>query len=1026
MLIDGKFQWKESPKKVEVFVDVSYRERKNNWDVYISAYYGRISFKPYIIHLDFFRAVKIDDYECNINGNILRLMIEKEESCLWKQLNLYKDPFSKLSKQRRKEVKGRRQQSIKSREAWMELEVSKRKEAKAKNKSYLINELMRVEGAERKRIEDKRNALKVEEEFETYKVLEPVQIHDEQDTHIQKAIRDKNQFAIAKDITATRTRPIRNSLKDSSEKVVTVSFTPRAFQAPMRTSKKEEEENYLLKNNIYLDHKTGTYQERKKMERVEFSMLSKQELRAMPFEERNPIWLRDKAKSFIQKEDFQSACNVVDTVLSPSFIEFCTPNKEVFTNQVTIELILTRGEALFGLKRYKEALREMELSQSKLDSAEEQMRILCSSHMIKYERQSWVISCAKSINEWLPKCQMAYADERLKKYVRAEKIQTCEGKARDARLLELNEIEELYSGVPGIEEDLKRCCNLSLVFFLQGARAKYMRISETIEGQHGNTLTEEMKKTLDLRKQKLIYCNELNFVDTEGLRSFTNLEKIPVCGTCNKTTEWKVGAFELSDRIEKRQKAERLQRRRKEKCCIVIQRQVRILFAKNLKKQLLMEKIKRRQLLKFSATKIQSAYRGRLDMRRFRTLKNLKRISNAHETVLREATKRRRGSTVFWYKRRDHVGQLYKDYRVLVQRTGFIPPLHEVEKNIQQVRNNVHSLECQKATFIQKYYRGSLGRTLMREYRIELHWLIEREYNAVFQIQMCYRMHLARMKLHELQIQKKEGELREIKLGYLVACYNPRGRGGNKLQTFFLYSAGYTEDLRYTINHVKSKFQSQNAELYAVGFSLGSSYLAKYVGEEGQNCFLKAAVSCACPLDPLSMSNHLNNNFTGRMLDKYLVRNVKNMMKELEPTWKNFVKEDPSLKVKLDFEAIAASKSMAEFDHYFTARLFDFSSGSQYYREASAAAHMHKINIPVLFVHASNDPILPSEYVREDDFWVNENLIHCVTSGGGHSMTWPQQKSFFGQKTSWIAEAVSEFLEAVQDRNGTEQQLELS
>ena len=39
--------------------------------------------------------------------------------------------------------------------------------------------------------------------------------------------------------------------------------------------------------------------------------------------------------------------------------------------------------------------------------------------------------------------------------------------------------------------------------------------------------------------------------------------------------------------------------------------------------------------------------------------------------------------------------------------------------------------------------------------------------------------------------------------GVRVGCYNPRGRGGNVLQTPFLYSAGFTEDVRRVVSHVR-------------------------------------------------------------------------------------------------------------------------------------------------------------------------------------------------------------------------------
>ena len=77
--------------------------------------------------------------------------------------------------------------------------------------------------------------------------------------------------------------------------------------------------------------------------------------------------------------------------------------------------------------------------------------------------------------------------------------------------------------------------------------------------------------------------------------------------------------------------------------------------------------------------------------------------------------------------------------------------------------------------------------------------------------------------------------------GFRVACYNPRSRGGNELQNAFLYSAGYTEDLRRIVAHIQRAFPA--ATLAAAGFSLGASYLSKFVAEEGERCALAGAAA---------------------------------------------------------------------------------------------------------------------------------------------------------------------------------------
>ena len=67
----------------------------------------------------------------------------------------------------------------------------------------------------------------------------------------------------------------------------------------------------------------------------------------------------------------------------------------------------------------------------------------------------------------------------------------------------------------------------------------------------------------------------------------------------------------------------------------------------------------------------------------------------------------------------------------------------------------------------------------------------------------------------------KRAAMRFLKEGWRVACYNPRGRGGNPVDTPMLYSVGYTEDLRAVISKIRAA--NPVAPMMAVGYSLGVS-----------------------------------------------------------------------------------------------------------------------------------------------------------------------------------------------------------
>ena len=215
---------------------------------------------------------------------------------------------------------------------------------------------------------------------------------------------------------------------------------------------------------------------------------------------------------------------------------------------------------------------------------------------------------------------------------------------------------------------------------------------------------------------------------------------------------------------------------------------------------------------------------------------------------------------------------------------------------------------------------------------------------------------------------------------FRVVAYNPRGRGGNPLITPFLYSVGYTEDFRRAVAHIRST-NPDSPYIFAVGYSLGSNYLAKYIAEEGENCLLSAACCLGGFIDCMTTSNALESTFFGRIFDSLLVRMVKPLAMENA----TILREAPHW---YDFEGLKKAKTMAQFDGCMISKSFGFSSASDYYRWSSSGLILHQIRIPVFFAFAENDPVCPGTKVRPDNFQASEYLMMCLTKNGGHSMDW--------------------------------------
>jgi predicted alpha/beta-fold hydrolase len=171
------------------------------------------------------------------------------------------------------------------------------------------------------------------------------------------------------------------------------------------------------------------------------------------------------------------------------------------------------------------------------------------------------------------------------------------------------------------------------------------------------------------------------------------------------------------------------------------------------------------------------------------------------------------------------------------------------------------------------------------------------------------------------------------------------------MTTPFLYSAGYTEDIRRVVAHLRAAHPA--AKLFAVGFSLGSNKLAKFVGEEAQSGALDGAVCLAAPLDCLSMSNALSSRLVGRLMDPLLVR----LVQDVKESHRSVLAMHPGVHLP----TVDAARTMAEFDGAAIAPMMGEPSASQYYRSASAGRLLHRIATPTLIIHATNDPIVSAQ-----------------------------------------------------------------
>jgi len=210
------------------------------------------------------------------------------------------------------------------------------------------------------------------------------------------------------------------------------------------------------------------------------------------------------------------------------------------------------------------------------------------------------------------------------------------------------------------------------------------------------------------------------------------------------------------------------------------------------------------------------------------------------------------------------------------------------------------------------------------------------------------------------------------KQGYAVVLMHFRNCSTEVNRLPRAYHSGDTADLTFFINHLKQQYP--NRAMVAVGFSLGGNVLAKYLGEQGQQCPLSAAAVVSAPYD-LSSSSDVIRKSLGKIYQKYLLDRMKKSMARKLPQIEK--------KISLTPEQLMGIDDLLEFDNQVTAPLHGFENAHDYYRQASAMPYLKNIAVPTLIIHSKDDPMLSIKAVPRVEN-ISEYVTLRISEKGGH------------------------------------------
>ncbi|GLD97904.1 hypothetical protein PINS_up006601 [Pythium insidiosum] len=222
---------------------------------------------------------------------------------------------------------------------------------------------------------------------------------------------------------------------------------------------------------------------------------------------------------------------------------------------------------------------------------------------------------------------------------------------------------------------------------------------------------------------------------------------------------------------------------------------------------------------------------------------------------------------------------------------------------------------------------------------------------------------------------------RMVELGWQCVVLNARGCADTPLKTAHLFCCAYTDDLRFVVSRLHSTYGFSEA-FVAVGFSMGSNVLVKYLGEEGERAqgILTAGISVGNPFDLVACASNLSSTlFYRKTYDAALNRNLQELFFRKSNAHQVFRHD-----TRVDLDSLRNARHLYEFDDRLTRRVFGYDSVHHYYTDASSARRIGDVRVPLLCLNAKDDPISVKTAIPFDAPEENPNVVLCVTNRGGH------------------------------------------
>lgn len=242
-----------------------------------------------------------------------------------------------------------------------------------------------------------------------------------------------------------------------------------------------------------------------------------------------------------------------------------------------------------------------------------------------------------------------------------------------------------------------------------------------------------------------------------------------------------------------------------------------------------------------------------------------------------------------------------------------------------------------------------------------------------------------------------------LEQGMRSAALNFRGCSGSSNNRARSYHSGETEDIHFLYQTLRRREPA--TPIGAVGFSLGGNVLLKWLGEQGDQLELFAAVAVSVPLLLGICATKLDNGFA-KFYRFNLLKELKTSMRIKLLHLESIGQSQEAMKIK-SLGDLSTITSFWQYDDQVIAKLHGFIDVHDYYRRSSSRQYLKSISVPTLLIQAIDDPFMTKKVLPEQKE-LSPHVQLEFTRHGGHVGFISGSIPFRPQY--WLEQRIPEFL----------------